>query len=81
MRPILAAALLALALWAFAALTALPFAAWPALPWHAEGMETGQILLAFGLMPRGAVALLAGGCLGLAGALMQAVLRNPLAVG
>ena len=79
MRLLLPAVLLALALWTFAALAALPFADWPALPLHPAQMETGQILLAFGLMPRGVVALLAGGCLGLAGALMQAVLRNPLA--
>lgn len=81
MRPILPASALALTLilWAFAALTALPFADWPALPWDSQTMPTGQILLAFGLMPRGVVALLAGACLGLAGALMQAVLRNPLA--
>lgn len=79
MRLLLPAVLLALALWTFAALAALPFADWPALPLHPAQMGTGQILLAFGLMPRGVVALLAGGCLGLAGALMQAVLRNPLA--
>ena len=72
-------AVAALALWTIAALSALPLAEWPALPWRIDGMSVGQILLAYGLMPRGVLALLAGAALGLAGALMQAVLRNPLA--
>lgn len=72
-------AVAALALWTIAALSALPLADWPALPWRIDGMSVGQILLAYGLMPRGVLALLAGAALGLAGALMQAVLRNPLA--
>jgi len=79
MRPALATAALAVGLWAFAALSLLPLADWPGLPWRAESLGIDQILLTHGLMPRGAVALLAGACLGLAGALMQAVLRNPLA--
>jgi iron complex transport system permease protein len=70
---------LALALWALAALSALPATDWPALPWRIEAMRADQILLTYGLMPRGMMALLAGALLGLAGALMQAVLRNPLA--
>jgi ABC-type Fe3+-siderophore transport system permease subunit len=73
------AALSALSLWSFAALSALSLGEWPSLPWRVAEMEVHQILLTHGLMPRGAVALLAGACLGLAGALMQAVLRNPLA--
>lgn len=82
-RPVLLLSAVAVALsallWGFAALSALPWTDWPALPWAAGRLELAQILLTHGLMPRGAVALLAGGCLGLAGALMQAVLRNPLA--
>lgn len=70
---------LALGLWIFAALTTLPLADWPALPWRVYSLSVNQILLVFGVMPRAAVALLAGASLGLAGALMQAVLRNPLA--
>ena len=70
---------LALCLWAVAAAVALPIADWPAPPWRAQEMDIAQILLVFGLMPRWIVALLAGALLGLAGALMQAVLRNPLA--
>lgn len=73
------AALAVIALWVFAALTTLPLSKWPALPWQSEALDVQQILLTYGLMPRGVVALLAGACLGLAGALMQAVLRNPLA--
>ncbi|RWR05215.1 Fe(3+)-hydroxamate ABC transporter permease FhuB [Paenirhodobacter populi] len=73
------AAGLAAVLWLAAALAVLPPGAWPAPPWRAETMEVPQILLAYGLMPRGVVALLAGALLGLAGGLMQAVLRNPLA--
>ncbi|MBL4919028.1 Fe(3+)-hydroxamate ABC transporter permease FhuB [Szabonella alba] len=78
-RWLILAAIAALSLWALAAFAALPLAQWPALPWHPEALTVPQILLTHGLMPRGVVALLAGACLGLAGALMQAVLRNPLA--
>ena len=35
--------------------------------------------MAYGHMPRGAMALVAGACLGLSGALLQIVLRNPIA--
>jgi ABC-type Fe3+-siderophore transport system permease subunit len=66
-------------LWAFAALSGLPLSDWPGLPWATDDLTIQQLLLTHGLMPRGVVALLAGACLGLAGALMQAVLRNPLA--
>ncbi len=74
-----AAALLAAALWLAAALRLLPPGGWPALPFRPEEMGLSQIMLAFGLMPRGVVALVAGAVLGLAGALIQAVLRNPVA--
>ncbi len=78
---ILLAALLALAMlmWLSAALRLLPAADWPALPLDPQRMSLGQILLGFGLMPRGVIALLAGAALGLSGALLQAVLRNPVA--
>jgi len=71
--------LLAAALWAWAAVGLLPPGSWPSLPFRAEAMSLEQILLAFGLMPRGTVALLAGAALGLSGALLQTVLRNPVA--
>lgn len=73
------AAAVAFGLWFLAACSVLPPGNWPAPPWQAGAMTTPQVLLAYGMMPRGVVALLAGALLGLAGGLMQAVLRNPLA--
>lgn len=78
-RAIPLALLLGLALWLLAALRLLPLADWPLLPWLPQSMSIDQILLAFGLMPRGVIALLAGAALGLSGAILQVVLRNPLA--
>ncbi|MFB2595408.1 Fe(3+)-hydroxamate ABC transporter permease FhuB [Paracoccus sp. p4-l81] len=66
-------------LWLAAALRLLPLADWPGLPMDPDAMTVDQILLAFGLMPRGAIALVAGAALGLAGAILQVVLRNPIA--
>lgn len=57
----------------------LPFGSWPALPLSPQGMSVDQIILAYAVWPRGAVAFLAGAALGLSGALLQAVLRNPIA--
>ncbi|QDL91469.1 Fe(3+)-hydroxamate ABC transporter permease FhuB [Paroceanicella profunda] len=74
-----AAALVALGLWLHAATAQLALADWPAWPFDPARMDLPQILLAYGLMPRGAVALLVGALLGLSGALMQMALRNPLA--
>ncbi len=73
------AAILAIGLWGFAALRLLPWPEWPALPFMPDQMDLQQILLAFGLMPRGVIALLAGAALGLSGAILQAGLRNPVA--
>lgn len=70
---------LALALWMGAALHLVPLAQWPAWPLDPARMDLSQILLGFGLMPRGVVALLAGATLGLSGAILQVVLRNPVA--
>ncbi|MDS9469143.1 Fe(3+)-hydroxamate ABC transporter permease FhuB [Paracoccus sp. MBLB3053] len=75
---LLAAFLFAAVLWFLAALRLLP-TDWPAFPFDASTMKVDQILFAFGVMPRGAIALMAGAILGLAGALLQAVLRNPVA--
>lgn len=72
-------AALALALTGRYAVMQLPFGLWPALPFDAGGMNVDQILLAFGTLPRGVIALLAGAALGLSGALLQIVLRNPVA--
>ncbi len=61
---------------AFAALLALR----PQIPGDvAEATELNRLLLLQSLLPRAAVALLAGAALGLAGALLQRVLRNPIA--
>lgn len=70
---------LAAALWLAAALHLLPFADWPSWPLDPARMDIPQILLGFGLMPRGVIALLAGAVLGLSGAILQVVLRNPVA--
>ncbi|ARJ69661.1 Fe(3+)-hydroxamate ABC transporter permease FhuB [Paracoccus contaminans] len=66
-------------LWLAAALRLLPWADWPSWPLEPAAMSVDQILLGFGLMPRGVVALVAGAALGLSGAILQAVLRNPVA--
>ncbi|MBS9722099.1 Fe(3+)-hydroxamate ABC transporter permease FhuB [Tianweitania sp. BSSL-BM11] len=47
--------------------------------WPAPGDRLAGLILFYATLPRGAVALLAGAALGLAGALMQRVLRNPIA--
>lgn len=52
----------------------------PALPGDAETARgLADVLLWHSLLPRAAVALLAGAALGLSGALLQRVLRNPIA--
>lgn len=66
------------AMW-LAAAAALVTGPWPAFPFDPDRLDLQGILLAFGLMPRGAMALLVGASLGLAGALLQIVLRNPVA--
>lgn len=71
--------LLSLALWLLAAGLTLPVGLW-VWPWTGlEALSGLQIQFAHGLMPRPVVAVLVGAALGLAGALMQMVLRNPLA--
>ncbi|SDD71484.1 iron complex transport system permease protein [Paracoccus isoporae] len=75
----LCAALLALMLWQDAALRLLPWGNWPGFPLDPARMGLDQIRLGFGLMPRGVIALVAGAALGLSGAILQAVLRNPVA--
>lgn len=62
-----------------AGLLRLPFGAWPGLPFDAASMSMDQVIFAFSLMPRVAVAILAGAMLGLSGALFQQLLRNPIA--
>nr|WP_245411873.1 Fe(3+)-hydroxamate ABC transporter permease FhuB [Phyllobacterium leguminum] len=69
----------AAALLGHAAISLLPMASWPAFPFDPDRMTTQQIILAYGLFPRAAVAVLAGAALGLAGALLQQLLHNPIA--
>lgn len=57
----------------------LPFAQWPSLPFDSARMTIEQVILAYAILPRAAVAILAGAALGLAGALLQRLLRNPIA--
>lgn len=66
-------------LWFVAANALLPLAAWPDALVPAGERSVAEIRLVFGLIPRAVVALLVGAALGLAGALLQRVLRNPLA--
>ncbi|MBU2957604.1 Fe(3+)-hydroxamate ABC transporter permease FhuB [Paracoccus sp. 1_MG-2023] len=59
--------------------TELPPGRWPHLPFLPSRMDLDQIGFAFGTAPRIAIALVAGAVLGLSGAMLQAVLRNPIA--
>lgn len=69
----------ALLFFATGTLSRLPLAGWPD-PFSApQSMSMDQLIFVHALLPRAAVALLAGAALGLAGALLQAVLRNPIA--
>ena len=67
------ALLLSALLWALAAPSGLPDRLAP------EALSLDELLMLYGHMPRGAMALVAGACLGLSGALLQVVLRNPIA--
>ncbi|MDO5614457.1 MAG: Fe(3+)-hydroxamate ABC transporter permease FhuB [Paracoccus sp. (in: a-proteobacteria)] len=75
--PLVAA--LSAGLWGLAAVQMLPLVDWPGWPLHPQTMTLDQIMLAYGQMPRGVIALLAGAILGLSGAILQVVLRNPVA--
>lgn len=44
-----------------------------------QAVDLDHVILFYGLLPRAAVALLAGAALGLSGLLLQRILRNPLA--
>jgi ABC-type Fe3+-siderophore transport system permease subunit len=56
-----------------------PASGWPSLPFDPARMTIDQIIIVYGLLPRAAVALLCGAALGLSGALLQRLLRNPIA--
>ncbi|MCV3210876.1 Fe(3+)-hydroxamate ABC transporter permease FhuB [Mesorhizobium sp. YC-39] len=72
------------ALWSLLALVAAMLFAWrvgmqwpTALP--GDGVDLDRVILFYSILPRAAVAMLAGAVLGLSGLLLQRVLRNPLA--
>lgn len=79
-------ALLALALGLTAAVLAfrelhllLPLARWPGALLATDLTDMDQVLFHYSALPRLAMALLCGAALGLSGALLQRVLRNPIA--
>jgi len=71
--------MIALGLFLWNANAFLPFAQWPSLPFNPQSMSTEQVILAYALFPRASVAIFAGAALGLAGALLQRLLNNPIA--
>ncbi|WP_209792703.1 Fe(3+)-hydroxamate ABC transporter permease FhuB [Ensifer adhaerens] len=56
-----------------------PIARWPDAIWAADGGDVPSLLFVYSHLPRIAISILAGAALGLAGTLLQQVLRNPLA--
>jgi ABC-type Fe3+-siderophore transport system, permease component len=66
-------------LWMIAAAGTLPLSQWRGVLADPSTLRPDEILLSYGLAPRAVVALFAGALLGLSGAILQAVLRNPLA--
>jgi ferric hydroxamate transport system permease protein len=52
---------------------------WPDTIFGRGPKDLDQIILLYGLLPRAVVAILAGAALGLSGALLQQLLRNPIA--
>lgn len=71
--------LTALALTLFNLRQQLPTELWSVALWRPDADDVRQMVWHYSLLPRVAVALLAGAGLGLAGTLFQQVLRNPLA--
>lgn len=67
------------ALWFLAANSLLPSRAWADALVPVGERSIAEIRLVYGLMPRAVVAVLVGAALGLAGSLLQRILRNPLA--
>ncbi|MCB8879724.1 Fe(3+)-hydroxamate ABC transporter permease FhuB [Acidisoma cellulosilytica] len=75
----LALAVLALTLLLHRLAHLLPCGQWVQAAFHPDTSSVAQLTLHFSLLPRVAVALLAGAGLALAGVLLQQVLHNPLA--
>ncbi|MDJ0930600.1 iron chelate uptake ABC transporter family permease subunit [Breoghania sp.] len=58
--------------------TTLPPAAWPGATLSPSPNDMAALLFHYSFLPRSVVALAAGAVLGLAGAILQQVLQNPL---
>lgn len=71
--------LVSLALFGFEASQQVNIARWPQLLSAASALSLDELILIYSLFPRAAVALIAGAALGLSGALLQQLLRNPIA--
>lgn len=69
----------AVALFLFTATQHLAISAWPSVLFGPEEPGLDGIILQYGLLPRAGVAIIAGAALGLSGALLQQLLRNPIA--
>ncbi len=76
---IIVASFVAVALQLYNATTFLPFSEWVSSGLAGDELTTKQIIFYYSLLPRGAIALVAGAMLGLAGALFQQIFRNPIA--
>ena len=72
-------ALACLALSGYSLATQLPAAQWAQALFVPDERNIEQVLTHYSWLPRWTISLLAGGALGIAGVLMQQVLRNPLA--
>ena len=68
-----------LALFGFEALGQVDAALWPKLLSATPPLSLDELILAYSVLPRAGVALVAGAMLGLSGALLQQLLRNPIA--
>lgn len=74
-----AALLSALTLFFFTATQHIAISGWPDTIWGHVPSTLDEIILFYGILPRAGVAVLAGAALGLSGALLQQLLRNPIA--
>ncbi|MEB2844196.1 Fe(3+)-hydroxamate ABC transporter permease FhuB [Rhizobiales bacterium RZME27] len=72
-------ALFAVALFVHEASLRLPLALWGKMFLSSASLSMDEIILFYGIFPRAGVALVAGAALGLSGALLQQLLRNPIA--
>lgn len=69
----------AVILFLFTAGQHLAISAWPDALFGSGASTLDEIILLYGLFPRAGVAIISGAALGLSGALLQQLLRNPIA--